>query len=142
MKILVVNGPNINLTGKREPGVYGSLTLEQINEKIKLKAAQSGAECEFFQSNCEGALIDRLQQAIGNTDGIILNAGAYTHYSYALRDCIASLDIPVVEVHMSNIAAREEFRGTSVISPVCKGQIMGFGYSSYLLALEYLTMEQ
>ena len=141
MKILVINGPNINLTGMREPGIYGSLTLEQINDKIKSKAAANGAECEFFQSNCEGELIDRIQKAIGNTDGIILNAGAYTHYSYALRDCVASCKIPVVEVHMSNIAAREEFRRTSVIAPVCVGQIAGFSYRSYLLALEYLLMK-
>lgn len=141
MKILVINGPNINLTGKREPGVYGSLTLDQINSAIEKKAKEKGAECEFFQSNCEGELIDRIQSAMGNTDGIILNAGAYTHYSYALRDCIASVNIPTVEVHMSNIASREEFRHTSVIAPVCKGQIAGFGYKSYLLALEFLTME-
>ena len=141
MKILVINGPNINLTGMREPEVYGSLTLDQINTKIAQGAKEKGAECEFFQSNCEGELIDRIQQAMGNTDGIILNAGAYTHYSYALRDCIASVCIPTVEVHMSNIAAREEFRHTSVIAPVCKGQIAGFGYKSYLLALDFLTME-
>ncbi len=141
MKILVINGPNINLTGMREPGIYGSLTLEQINQKILARANEKGAQCEFFQSNCEGTLIDRIQQAIGNTDGIILNAGAYTHYSYALRDCVASCNIPVIEVHMSNIAAREEFRHTSVIAPVCVGQIAGFSYKSYLLALEYLLMD-
>ena len=137
--ILVINGPNLNLTGKRQPEIYGSMTLEDINAKLSEAAARKGAKCEFFQSNCEGALIDRIQKAMGNTDGIILNAGAYTHYSYALRDCVACCDIPVVEVHMSNIASREEFRHTSVIAPCCAGQIAGFGYKSYLLALDYLT---
>ena len=100
-------------------------------------AGRAGVQCEFFQSNSEGGLIDFLQSRIGQADGIIINAGAYTHYSYALRDCIASLGIPTVEVHMSNIAAREEFRHTSVIAPVCAGQIAGFGYLSYILAAEY-----
>ena len=136
MKILIINGPNINLTGNREPGIYGSVTLEEINGMIAKRAAQAGAECEFFQSNSEGALIDFIQSRMGEADGIILNAGAYTHYSYALRDCVASCRIPVIEVHMSNIASREEFRHKSVIAPVCVGQIAGFAYKSYLLALE------
>lgn len=137
MKLLIVNGPNINLTGTREPGVYGTRTLAQINAEVEKTAGRAGVQCEFFQSNSEGGLIDFLQSRIGQADGIIINAGAYTHYSYALRDCIASLGIPTVEVHMSNIAAREEFRHTSVIAPVCAGQIAGFGYLSYILAAEY-----
>lgn len=140
MKILIINGPNINLTGNREPGIYGSVTLEDINGMIAKRAAQAGAECEFFQSNSEGALIDFIQSRMGEADGIILNAGAYTHYSYALRDCVASCRIPVIEVHMSNIASREEFRHKSVIAPVCVGQIAGFAYKSYLLALEYFLL--
>lgn len=136
--ILVMNGPNLNLLGMREPGVYGTDTYETVCDRIRDHAAARQMQVDFFQSNGEGAMIDQLHAAMGVYDGIVLNAGAYTHYSYAIRDAIASIRLPVVEVHMSNIHAREEFRHTSVIAPVCKGQIAGFGANSYLLALEAL----
>ena len=138
MKFLIVNGPNINMLGIREPDIYGTLTYEGLLEYLKGEAARLGCEVEFFQSNSEGALIDRLHAAMGVYDGIVLNAGAYTHYSYAIRDAIAAIRLPVVEVHLSNIHAREEFRHTSVIAPVCRGQIAGFGPASYTLALHAL----
>lgn len=137
MKLLIINGPNLNLTGTREPGIYGSKTLADINQGLLDHAAGSKVELEFFQSNAEGELLDCMQRCRETVNGMILNAGAYTHYSYALRDCIASLGLPVVEVHMSNVAAREPFRHESVIAPVCVGQITGFGYLSYHMALEY-----
>lgn len=139
-KILVLQGPNLNLTGIREKGVYGTRTMEDIHAAIAEKAREIGVEADFFQSNHEGALIDALHAARGVYDGIVFNAGAYTHYSYAIRDAIAAIGIPVVETHMSNVAAREEFRKTSVIAPVCAGSIAGFGEKSYLLALEALAM--
>ena len=129
-KILVLQGPNLNLTGIREKGVYGTRTMEDIHAAIAEKAREIGVEADFFQSNHEGALIDALHAARGVYDGIVLNAGAYTHYSYAIRDAIAAIGIPVVETHMSNVAAREEFRKTSVIAPVCAGSIAGFGEKS------------
>ncbi|MGN1031378.1 MAG: type II 3-dehydroquinate dehydratase [Butyricicoccaceae bacterium] len=135
-KILVMHGPNLNLLGIREPGIYGRSSLASINEEIVLKCNRAGMECTVFQSNSEGELITRLHEAMGEYDGVILNAGAYTHYSYALRDAISSVRLPVVEVHMSNVAAREEFRHTSVIAPVCVGSIVGFGKNSYLLAVD------
>lgn len=137
-KILVLNGPNLNLTGSREPSVYGAVTLDEINSAISEAAASLGIETVFFQSNHEGDLIDYIHSSQGNFDGIILNAGAFTHYSYAIRDAIASVDVPTVEVHMSNVAKREEFRHTSVIAPVCIGTIAGFGSFSYHLALAAL----
>ena len=137
-KVLVIHGPNLNLTGLREPGVYGTVSLADINEEILQTAKEMGLECEVFQSNHEGAIIDKIHQTLEGTDGIILNAGAYTHYSYAIRDALASVKKPCVEVHLSNIHAREEFRKTSVIAPVCVGQICGFGKDSYLLALASL----
>lgn len=137
-KILVLNGPNLNLTGMREPGIYGSESYEAICDSVRVRARELGMEADCSQSNSEGGLIDRLHAAIGVYDGIVLNAGAYTHYSYALRDAISAIRLPVVEVHMSNIHAREEFRHTSVIAPVCRGQIAGFGSMSYLLALQAL----
>lgn len=133
--IWVINGPNLNLLGQREPGVYGTDSYEAVCARTGEKAAGLGLRTEFFQSNSEGALIDRLHAAMGKADGIVLNAGAYTHYSYAIRDAIAAIRLPVVEVHLSNIHAREEFRHTSVIAPVCRGQIAGFGPQSYILAL-------
>ena len=139
MKILIINGPNINLTGNREPGIYGSVTLEDINGMIAKRAAQAGAECEFFQSNSEGALIDFIQSRMGEADGIILNAGAYTHTSIALQDCIRSLKCPVIEVHISNVHKREEFRHHSMISCACLGVIAGFGLDSYRLAIEAIV---
>lgn len=134
-KILLIHGPNLNLTGIREPGIYGRNSLAAINEEVVLKCGRLGMECSVFQSNSEGALIDRLHAAMDDCDGIIINAGAYTHYSYALRDAISAVRLPTVEVHMSNIQAREEFRHHSVIAPVCAGSIAGFGKNSYLLAV-------
>ena len=135
MKFLVLNGVNLNLTGKREKGVYGSETLDDINRGLKEYCNKHGHEVDFYQSNLEGELCTSIQQAEGKYDGIVLNAGAYTHYSYAIRDAIASISVPVVEVHMSNVYAREEFRHKSVLTEVCKGAILGFGKNSYLLAL-------
>ena len=137
-KVLVVHGPNLNLLGVREPGVYGRADLEQINGEMTRRARELGLECEFFQSNCEGELIDAIQGARERMDGIVLNAGAYTHYSIAPRDAIAAVCLPCVEVHLSNVHAREEFRHRSVIAPVCSGVIAGFGKTSYLLALQAL----
>ena len=137
MKFLVMNGVNLNLTGKREKSVYGTATLEEINAKIAAFCKQNGDEVEFYQSNIEGELADKLHEAYLNKsfDAVVFNAGAFTHYSYALRDAIAAIDIPVVEVHMSNVHAREEFRHKSVLSEVCKGVVCGFGANSYLAAL-------
>lgn len=138
-KVKIINGPNINLTGLREPAVYGSETLRDINSEIAEKAAEMGFQCDFFQSNSEGELIDEIHSVLlGRYDGCVINAGAYTHYSYAIRDAIAATGKPFVEVHMSNIHGREEFRHTSVIAPVCVGQIAGFGKNSYVLALRAL----
>ncbi|MBE6904033.1 MAG: type II 3-dehydroquinate dehydratase [Ruminococcaceae bacterium] len=134
MKILVINGPNLNLLGTREPDIYGRETLADINEKVQNHISKLKMESEFFQSNCEGAIIDKLHMSAKEFDGIIINAGAYTHYSYAIRDAIAAIGLPCVEVHMSNVFKREEFRHTSVISPVCIGSICGFGSDSYILA--------
>ena len=135
-KICLIHGPNINFTGIREKGVYGSLSYDEINDRILEKSAELGLETEIFQSNHEGAIIDRIQSCLGMFDAIIINPGAYTHYSYAIRDALASVDLPVVEIHMSNIHKREEFRHTSVTVPVCTGQICGFGWKGYLLALK------
>ena len=135
MNILIINGPNLNLLGKREPGVYGSDSLEEIQREISEKAKQIGTEVDFFQSNHEGAIIDALHEAMDSYDGVVLNAGAYTHYSYAIRDAIAAIKIPVLEVHMSNVNSRDEFWHTSVIAPVCAGTIAGFGKNSYILGL-------
>lgn len=132
MKLLFINGVNLNLTGKREKGVYGAQTLDEINAEIAKHF--KGDECEFYQSNCEGEICSKIQSA--ECDGIILNAGAFTHYSYAIRDAIAAVSVPVVEVHMSNVHAREDFRHKSVLSEVCKGVILGFGKNSYILAGE------
>ncbi len=137
MEILLLNGPNLSLTGVREPNIYGTTTLEEIVSRLSKRAKARGADVTALQSNHEGALIDALIDARGRFDGVILNAGALSHYSYALRDAIASCEIPVIEVHMSNIDAREEFRRTSVIAPACRGKITGLGAMSYMLALEY-----
>lgn len=135
-RILLMHGPNINLTGTREPGIYGRNSLAAINEEVVLKCEQLGMSCVVFQSNSEGAMIDRLHQAMEDCDAVILNAGAYTHYSYAIRDAISAIRLPCIEVHMSNVHAREEFRHISVIAPVCAGTIAGFGKNSYLLAVD------
>ena len=139
MRIWIINGPNLNLLGQREAGIYGKQTLADINQRIASAAELDGVTCDFFQSNVEGELVTFIQQAKA-VDGVILNAGAYTHYSIAIRDAIAAISTPVVEVHLSNVFAREDFRQTSVIAPVCVGSISGFGADSYLLALAALVM--
>ena len=140
MKFLVINGVNLNLTGKREKGVYGVKTLDEINESIAAYCKKQGDSVDFYQSNIEGELVNKLHEAFltKGYDGILLNAGAFTHYSYALRDAIVAIDIPVAEVHISNVHAREEFRHSSVLSEVCKGVVCGFGEGSYLAAIEGL----
>jgi 3-dehydroquinate dehydratase-2 len=136
--ILVVNGPNLNLLGKREPGVYGTQSLARISENIRTHAEKKGVQVEIMQSNSEGELIDAIHAAQGKHTGIVINAGAYTHYSYAIRDAITAIKLPCVEVHISNVHAREEFRSVSVIAPVCVGVIAGFGEKSYTLAIDAL----
>lgn len=137
-KVLVILGPNLNMVGVREKGVYGTETAESINRQILEKAETLELECDIFQSNHEGAIVDKIHETMGIYDGVVINAGALTHYSYALRDAIACVNIPFVEVHMSNIHRREEFRHKSVIAPVCAGQIAGFGKLVYFLGLEAL----
>ena len=134
--ILIIHGPNLNLLGKREPEVYGSMTLDELNQMMKEKG--EGHNLEFFQSNHEGEIIDRLHEAREKADGVIINPGAYTHYSYAIRDAIASIEVPTIEVHLSDINKREEFRKISVIKEVCLKQISGLGADSYLQALNIL----
>lgn len=133
--ILVLHGPNLNLLGQREPAVYGHITLSEINQELNQLALSQQTQLKIEQSNHEGVLIDLIQQGLGWANGILINPGAFTHYSYALRDAIGGVGLPAVEVHLSNIHAREPFRHTSVIAPVCLGQIAGFGKQSYLLGL-------
>ncbi|MEE1042435.1 MAG: type II 3-dehydroquinate dehydratase [Clostridia bacterium] len=140
MKILVVNGPNLNMLGIREPEKYGTETLNDINGKIKKYCDEKNIGVEFYQSNIEGEIINKIHSARGNYEGIILNAGAFTHYSYAIRDAIPVAEMPVIEVHMTNVHGREEFRHNSVIAPVCKGQICGFGSNSYIVAVKALEL--
>ncbi len=139
MKLLVLNGPNLNMLGVREPGIYGDVDYTRLIEMICQAAQQKGIEVEFFQSNWEGALVDEIQKARGAFDGIILNPGALTHYSYSLLDALKAAAVPTVEVHISNIHQREEFRHKSVTAPACVGQICGLGVQGYLLALEYFA---
>ncbi len=134
-KILVVHGPNLNLLGKREPEVYGKMTLKEINGKIREAAKFRGATVKFVQSNSESGIVDAMQKAMGWANGIILNPGSFTHYSFVLYDAVLACGVPTIEVHLSNIHNREEFRRKSVVAPGCVGQITGFGYRSYLLAL-------
>ena len=136
-RILVLHGPNLNLLGTREPEIYGSLTLNEINETLQARAKELGVdEINFLQSNFEGELVEAIQKARGHYDFILLNAAALTHYSIALRDAIAAIPVPVIEIHLSNVHKREEFRHNSVIAPVVMGQICGFGVDSYIAALE------
>lgn len=139
MKILILHGPNLNLLGKREPDVYGSLTLDEINNLLSESGKSLGVEVTCQQSNHEGALIDALHEAINWADGVVFNPGGYTHTSVSIRDAVAAIGIPVVEVHMSNVYAREEFRHKSLISAVCLGKVVGFGWQSYALGLRALV---
>jgi 3-dehydroquinate dehydratase-2 len=136
MKILFLNGPNLNLLGQREPDVYGKVTLAEIESAVRQRAAKLNVEIDFRQSNGEGELVTWIQQAKGAFHAIVINAAAYTHTSVALRDAIAAVGVPTIEVHLSNIHSREEFRQKSLIAPVCRGQICGFGAQSYVLGLE------
>jgi 3-dehydroquinate dehydratase-2 len=136
MKILFLNGPNLNLLGQREPEVYGHATLGQIEAKVRERAAQLKVAIDFRQTNLEGELVGWIQQAKGEYDAVVINAAAYTHTSIALRDAISAVGVPTIEIHLSNIHAREDFRQKSLIAPVCWGQISGFGQKSYILALE------
>ena len=134
-RVLVVYGPNLNLLGEREPHIYGHDTMEAINARLRDFARVEGVEVEFFQSNSEGAIIDRLQQSRKKVEAVVVNAGALSHYGYALRDAIAAISIPVIEIHMTNVVARGEFRTNLVLAPACKGVIYGFGVNSFLLGL-------
>jgi len=138
-RILVINGPNLNMLGIREPGIYGSLSLKAIEQNLQTLAAQLGVELECFQSNHEGALIDKIHESFGVMDGIIMNPGAFTHYSYALRDAVSAVQLPLIEVHISNIHKRETFRHVSVIAPVALGQIAGLGAEGYELGLRAMV---
>jgi len=139
LKILLINGANLNMLGMREPEKYGSKSLAEIESELIVKGKELGAEIDTYQSNIEGEIVEKIQQAIGNYDGILINAGGYTHTSVVIRDAIAAVNIPTVEIHMTNIHAREEFRHTSLLSGVCKGVIAGFGENSYTLGLEGLV---
>lgn len=134
-KVLIINGPNLNLLGTREKDVYGSETLQDIARKVNVEAERLNLELGFVQSNHEGEIIDKIHEARGKYDVLIINPGAYTHYSIAIRDAVKAVEIPTIEIHLSNIHSREEFRTKSVIAPVCVGQISGFGSNSYILAL-------
>lgn len=138
-KILLIQGPNLNLVGVREPGIYGTMDINEINKRTQQYAATLDMECDVYMSNHEGEIIDKLHEAREKYDGVIINAGAYTHYSYAIHDAIEAIKIPVVEVHISNIHKRDEFRHKSVISSACAGGIYGFGWKSYLLCVQSLA---
>ena len=141
MKILIIHGPNLNLLSKRDSSIYGKESLDQINQLIKSKSIELKIDIDFFQSNHEGEIIDKIQKTMDlDYTGIIINPAAFTHYSIGIRDAIEMLEIPVIEVHLSNIYGREDFRSKSVIAPVCKGQICGLGYGSYLIAMDALKL--
>ena len=139
MKLLLIHGPNLNLLGVREPDKYGKENYDDINKALYAYCFKINVELEIFQNNCEGAIVTKIQEALNNCDGIIINPAAYTHTSVAIRDAIAAVNIPTIEVHLSNVYAREEFRHKSLIAPVCIGQISGFGIHSYKLALKGLS---
>lgn len=138
MKLLILNGPNLNMLGVRKPEIYGRRTLAEIMDELAVFLGERGVQCEFLQSNHEGELIDRIHAAFGNTDGILINPGALTHYSYALRDALEAVGIPTVEVHLSDIHSRESFRSVSVIEPVCIAQVSALGERSYFVGAELL----
>jgi len=138
MRLLILNGVNLNLTGTRSPDIYGAQTLEDINREIAAFAAELGAQCDFLQTNFEGELVEAIHKAVGVYDGIVLKAGAWTHYSYAIHDAIEGVDVPVVETHMSDITKREPFRAHSVLTEVCTATVMGLGKGSYFKAVELL----
>ncbi len=140
--ILIIHGPNLNLLGIREKNVYGTESFENINDRIEEEANQMGVEVNIFQSNHEGEIIDCIHRALGKYDGIVINPGAYTHYSIAIRDAIKGVNIRTIEVHLSNVHGREDFRAKSVIAPVCIGQISGFGGDSYILGLDALRRRE
>jgi len=141
MRILIINGPNFDILGKREPDIYGTMTLLDIEHQLKEKFPN--VKLEFYQSNSEGPIIDALHKALdGATDGVVINPGAFTHYSFAIRDAVAALKVPVIELHLSNVHAREEFRRESVIAPACKGVIAGFGARGYELAVEFILEQK
>ena len=142
MRLLILNGVNLNLTGTRSPDIYGAQTLEDINREIAAFAADLGAQCDFLQTNFEGELVEAIKKAVGVYDGIVLNAGAWTHYSYAIHDAIEGVDVPVVETHMSDITKREPFRAHSVLSEVCAATVMGLGKGSYFKAVEILCKKE
>jgi len=142
MKIQIINGPNLNMLGIREPEIYGSLTLDEINNKLLEIGKSHNLELLFYQSNHEGSIVDKIQECLGQVDGIVINPGAYTHYSIAIRDAIAAVGIPTVEVHLSDINSREDFRKISVIKNVCIKQVWGKGVNSYIEALEFLLKQQ
>lgn len=135
MKIMVIQGPNLNMLGVREQNIYGPMKLENIHAEMKKQADQSNVEIEFFQSNLEGEIVDKIQECLGDADAIIINPAAYTHTSIAIRDAIAAVNLPTIEVHISNIHRREEFRHTSMVAPVCAGSIVGFGPFGYHMAM-------
>ena len=138
-RILVVNGPNLNLLGKREPEIYGTSTLEELNSKLETMARELKIELVFFQSNSEGELVDFIQKHGFEADGLVINPGALTHYSYSLRDAVAAVRVEAIEVHLSNIYAREEARHKSVLAPVCRGHLVGFGFYGYAMAISYFA---
>ncbi len=138
LKILLIHGPNLNLLGYREPGIYGNVGFDEINERMRRIAQENNAELRIFQSNSEGALVDAIQDARNWADGIVINPGAYSHYSIAMRDALAAVKLPTIEVHLSNIHAREEFRHRLMLTPVCVGMICGLGWRSYLYGLQAL----
>ena len=139
LRVLVLNGPNLNTLGTREPAVYGTMTLAHIQKELEVRGKELNATITCYQSNYEGGIIDTIQEHAGTVDGIIINPGAFTHYSFAIRDALAAVKAPTIEVHLSNIYAREEFRHTSVMAAICKGHIVGLGWRGYLLALEALV---